>query len=177
MPAARIDPPVRNRYILAPGRESERPGRGCPRMSFFPRDLARPTAAPGPILQWEEPDCLLCGARNWAALVEGADKGPGGTGLWFAVVQCQECGLCFTNPRPAPFSIGRFYPKEYRPHQSPRPTDGRRWRVRRHAGKLLTELDLPKWHGQGRLLDFGCGGGSFLQRMHARGWQVTGVDV
>jgi 2-polyprenyl-3-methyl-5-hydroxy-6-metoxy-1,4-benzoquinol methylase len=32
-------------------------------------------------------------------------------------------------------------------------------------------------HGQGRLLDFGCGDGSFLQRMRRQGWQVTGLDV
>jgi SAM-dependent methyltransferase len=33
------------------------------------------------------------------------------------------------------------------------------------------------WHGAGRLLDVGCGGGSFLHRMHLQGWQVTGIDV
>jgi 2-polyprenyl-3-methyl-5-hydroxy-6-metoxy-1,4-benzoquinol methylase len=27
------------------------------------------------------------------------------------------------------------------------------------------------------LLDFGCGGGSYLQRMHELGWKVTGLDV
>jgi SAM-dependent methyltransferase len=31
--------------------------------------------------------------------------------------------------------------------------------------------------GQGRLLDFGCGGGSFLERMYRHGWQVTGLDT
>ena len=35
---------------------------------------------------------------------------------------------------------------------------------------------LP-WHGQGRLLDFGCGGGSFLARMAHQGWHVTGLDM
>ncbi len=28
-----------------------------------------------------------------------------------------------------------------------------------------------------RLLDFGCGSGGFLARMHAQGWHVTGVDA
>src|SRR5262249_20165886 len=28
-----------------------------------------------------------------------------------------------------------------------------------------------------RLLDFGCGGGSYLARMHGQGWDVTGLDV
>jgi 2-polyprenyl-3-methyl-5-hydroxy-6-metoxy-1,4-benzoquinol methylase len=32
-------------------------------------------------------------------------------------------------------------------------------------------------HGKGRLLDFGCGGGSFLERMRRQGWQATGVDT
>jgi SAM-dependent methyltransferase len=32
------------------------------------------------------------------------------------------------------------------------------------------------WHGPGRLLDFGCGSGTFLYRMHREGWQVTGLD-
>ncbi len=30
--------------------------------------------------------------------------------------------------------------------------------------------------GQSRLLDFGCGGGAFLERMHRLGWQVVGLD-
>jgi 2-polyprenyl-3-methyl-5-hydroxy-6-metoxy-1,4-benzoquinol methylase len=35
---------------------------------------------------------------------------------------------------------------------------------------------LP-WPRPGRLLDFGCGGGSFLKRMADHGWQVTGLDA
>lgn len=150
-------------------------------------------------IKWEETNCLLCRSRNWAQLLEaparvpcfrrpaqapltrqpaGAAKAchplPGGAGLWFAVVQCQRCGLCFTNPRPSPSSIGQFYPDDYPPHreiEAQRPREGtRRWRRkdRRHG--------LP-WHGKGRLLDFGCGNGAFLARMHRQGWKVTGIDV
>jgi SAM-dependent methyltransferase len=32
-------------------------------------------------------------------------------------------------------------------------------------------------YGRGRLLDFGCGSGAFLDRMRRHGWQVTGVEV
>ena len=147
-------------------------------MSFFPHDLAAPTAASGPVIEWEEPDCLLCGRRNCSPLVEAPDSTAGGTGLWFAVVQCQECGLCFTSPRPNVETIGQFYPPVYRPHCTPSP---RRDRVRprwfagwQRPGK---ERELLSWRGPGRLLDFGCGGGSFLARMHRQAWQVTGVDV
>jgi SAM-dependent methyltransferase len=41
----------------------------------------------------------------------------------------------------------------------------------------LHERKYLKPHGQGRLLDFGCGGGSFLARMSRQGWEVTGLDV
>jgi SAM-dependent methyltransferase len=86
------------------------------------------------------------------------------------VVQCPDCGLCFTNPRPSPASIGQFYPDVYRPHRTPSLQRRPWWRGRKERQSLPL-------HGHGRLLDFGCGGGSYLQRLHAQGWQVTGVDV
>lgn len=129
-------------------------------------------------IEWEECACLSCGSGKWSALFEAPDPMPGGSGLWFIIVKCQECGLCFTNPRPSPDSIERFYPDEYEPHDAP--ADGS-WRtpwwkrmplMRGAAG----QRKLIPMHGAGRLLDFGCGGGSFLLRMRAQGWQVTGVD-
>jgi 2-polyprenyl-3-methyl-5-hydroxy-6-metoxy-1,4-benzoquinol methylase len=41
-------------------------------------------------------------------------------------------------------------------------------------GKSLRVLPAGR---PGRLLDFGCGNGAFLERMHAQGWQVTGIDA
>jgi SAM-dependent methyltransferase len=148
-------------------------------MKVMPLDLTVP-GAPGPVVEWEEPDCLLCGGRRWAPLLEAADSEPGSSGLWFAVVQCLDCGLCFTNPRPSPAGMARFYPPAYRPHRTP-PARRRRkpWRLRLPTpwGAPRRQRQALDWHGAGRLLDFGCGGGSFLQRMHQQGWQVTGVDV
>jgi len=148
-------------------------------MILMPPDLTASSSL-GPVVEWEEPDCLLCGGQRWTPLLEAPDSAPGGTGLWFAVVQCLDCGLCFTNPRPSSASIGQFYPSAYRPHRLPGSRRGRRagrlrlpspWRGPRQERQALA------WHGQGRLLDFGCGGGSFLQRMHRQGWKVTGLDV
>src|SRR5262249_9129498 len=149
------------------------------RMSLFPRDAAGRVAAAGPVIEWEESNCLLCGGRDWSALVEAPDTTAGGTGLWFAVVQCEACGLCFTNPRPTCETIGRFYPSIYRPHRTSTSRRRRRWlpiwlTTRRSRHKERQELP---WQGRGRLLDFGCGGGSFMARMHRQGWQVTGLDV
>jgi SAM-dependent methyltransferase len=142
-------------------------------MSFFPHDAAAPAAAAGPAVEWEEADCLLCGGRNWSPLLEAPDNHPGGSGLWFFVVQCQDCGLCFTNPRPSARCIGRFYPPQpelpggRRPHWWNALT---RWLRRPHGERRLLPL-----HGRGRLLD--CGGGeSFLLRMRRHGWAITGLE-
>ena len=36
---------------------------------------------------------------------------------------------------------------------------------------------FPAWRGRGRLLDVGCGNGSYLSLMRTLGWDVAGVDV
>jgi len=148
-------------------------------MSFFPRALAATGSSPGLPIEWEEPNCLLCGSRTGAPLVEAPDASLNGKGLWFAVVQCQDCGLCFTSPRPSPASIGQFYPQEaYPPYQFPRDhRSAREWFSRWAFGKAGKDRQTLAWHGQGRLLDFGCGAGSFLWRMGQLGWNVTGLDI
>ncbi len=146
-------------------------------MSILAHDLAAPSR---PVIEWEEADCPLCAGSHWSPLLEAPDPLPGGAGLWFAVVQCHDCGLCFTNPRPSPRSIGQFYPALYRPHRPPHRRHRRTsWRVRLLPPRLrpCKERQTLPWHGEGRLLDFGCGGGSFLQRMHRQGWQVLGLDA
>ena len=148
-------------------------------MSFFPRELAAPEESVGPSVEWEETNCLLCGGPNWSTLCEAPDNTDGGTGLWFPVVQCHDCGLCFTNPRPNATSISQFYPSVYSPHRTPsehaRKKGGFRWIVRRSRRARKERQEIP-WQGQGRLLDFGCGGGKFLERMHHEGWNVIGLD-
>src|SRR5947209_19948119 len=95
------------------------PRKGIRLMSFLLREVVGPAASSETSVEWEETPCLLCGSDRWTPLVESPDQAPGGLGLWFVVVQCHECGLCFTNPRPTPAAIGRFYPNLYPPHRSP----------------------------------------------------------
>ena len=141
-----------------------------------------PTAEPAPAVQWEETDCPLCGADAGKPFLEAADPlPPANTGLVFAVVRCTHCGLTYTNPRPNERGIARFYPAEYHPHR--RPNKLRQARPARPFwsrvfGRPCSERRgaLP-WIGPGRLLDFGCGAGSFLKTMADQQWQVTGLDA
>jgi 2-polyprenyl-3-methyl-5-hydroxy-6-metoxy-1,4-benzoquinol methylase len=147
-------------------------------MGFSLSDMGAPTKRARPKVEWEECNCLLCGGCRLNPLVEAPDHVPGNGGLWFLVVQCQDCGLCFTNPRPSRDSIGLFYPEAYTPHLKTEWRLPRRWWRGLFGwwdGSAQYRKVLPL-HGLGRLLDFGCGGGSYLHRMHHQGWQVTGLD-
>ncbi len=146
-------------------------------MSFSLRDVSVHEEARSGI-DWEETPCLLCRSDNWSPLVEAPDPSVESAGRWFMVVQCRDCGLCFTNPRPTAESIGQFYRFDYLPHRSLAHVDQnpswsmrlpifRAWRSRRKY--------IPV-QGEGRLLDFGCGSGSFLLRMKRQGWKVLGLD-
>jgi len=148
-------------------------------MGYSLLDLTRPDPNREPRVEWEETNCLLCGCDRWCPLVEAPDVTKGGSELWFAVVQCQRCGLCFTNPRPTRPTIGRFYPPEYAPHQARPPRAETPWtkRLKKTLRGRETERKVLPLQGKGRLLDFGCGGGSYLRRMHQQGWKVVGLDT
>ncbi len=134
-------------------------------------------------IEWDDSPCPLCGQHDEELRFEAADPTPcyRKQGLRFLVVRCRQCGLSYTNPRPAPDSIGQFYPIDYKPHRRPRKLAqahprGRFWE--RLLGRPCQERrGLLPWDGVGRLLDFGCGGGSFLKRMADQGWDVTGLDA
>jgi 2-polyprenyl-3-methyl-5-hydroxy-6-metoxy-1,4-benzoquinol methylase len=130
---------------------------------------------------WEDTACPLCARDDTELLSEAADPTPAdGPGLRFAVVRCKHCGLAYTNPRPTPETIARFYPRDYRPHRPPEVTHPAHkpsafWT--RVLGRPCAER-RGAFAGSGRrLLDFGCGSGGYLRRMAALGWSVTGLDT
>ncbi len=133
-------------------------------------------------MDWETPDCLLCASPKRETVLEVAIDIPGepaGGHKLISVVRCRECGLCYTRPRPAPAAMARFYESEYLPHQIRevrRPSSLGLW-WRQVTGQRDLERDGPVLHRGRRLLDFGCGAGAFLQRMHLLGWDVLGVDI
>jgi SAM-dependent methyltransferase len=128
---------------------------------------------------WEEPDCLHCGSPRRELVVRAHDNAAPNDWQRYTVVRCRDCGLRYTCPRPTPEFIGRFYPRDYAPHETPSPDRRLPWRAR-----LATRIGWPieprralRRHGKRRLLDFGCGGGSFLHRMNRLGWRATGLDI
>lgn len=136
---------------------------------------------PGPLESlasgWLEPACPLCGSRLQKRLVGGEVCSPGGQPQKIFLVRCQDCRFAYTSPRPGEALVGSFYPLDYKPHQGQpsQPIAEANLLAERHASKNPRKGMPPL--GAGRMLDFGCGAGSYLARMKAIGWTVTGVDA
>ncbi|MBN7814396.1 class I SAM-dependent methyltransferase [Algoriphagus pacificus] len=96
----------------------------------------------------------------------------------FIICKCQNCSLLFTNPRPKEEKIGPYYDfPEYYSHEKNNKnlTQLIYNKVRNYAVlqkvKLISELKEP-----GKLLDYGCGTGEFLQAAQLKGWTIKGIE-
>jgi len=152
----------------------------------------------------EPAPCDFCGETDADVRYCGFDRLSGLPGR-FAAVVCRRCGLVRTNPQPTPESLSTAYPVSYPAHQpTDRPfcpprgllrwllVNFRGYPLGRRAPAPLRALAWPwaalclhsrrlrgylPYHGEGRLLDFGCGAGHYVRRMTAAGWKAEGLDL
>src|ERR1700743_2690636 len=98
----------------------------------------------------------------------------------FAIWQCGQCGLRFTQDVPDAASIGPYYRSDaYISH-----TNTNKGLVNRlyHLVRKQTLSDkyrlIVSASGikRGKLLDIGAGTGAFAGHMQGRGWEVTGLE-
>lgn len=121
--------------------------------------------------------CNLCHADDTRVLFEGRDRLHGLPGV-FTVAQCQQCGLVYLNPRPTKSEIGVYYPDDYEPYVFfERIRHNRLARLDYNYGLGKRRRAIEKFVPDGRLLDVGCGNGSFLYYMQEQSWQVHGVEI
>jgi len=92
----------------------------------------------------------------------------------FTVVECDQCGLGFVNPRPPFADMGKYYPKEYYEEEF---AQNRAYHLRRYAREASYLRQIERRPGPKSLLDVGCANGDFPRFMRARGWHVEGVEV
>ena len=96
----------------------------------------------------------------------------------FDIFECPKCGLLFTEPRPNPETMGRYYQSdEYYSHQQnkkgfvPRLYEFVKSFNIKNKVEIATDGLRP-----GRLLDIGCGVGDFLVGVQQKGWEVVGIE-
>jgi len=96
----------------------------------------------------------------------------------FEIHECNECKLLFTEPRPKPEEIGKYYQsEEYYSHQENKkgfiPKLYEKVKILNLANKYKIATKGMK---RGKVLDIGCGVGDFLQTMEKNEWITTGIE-
>jgi SAM-dependent methyltransferase len=122
----------------------------------------------------ETVNCNLCGSTRHTAVYEMPDR-KFFREEFFIVVQCDQCGLAFVNPRPTRLEIQKHYPPQY--YQGPPTRSYSRYLQRRFSAEASYLKALERDGVRRSLLDVGCGNGDFPRFMAARGWEVEGVEV
>jgi SAM-dependent methyltransferase len=93
----------------------------------------------------------------------------------FKIELCENCGIAFTRPRPAPSELPKYYPPEYYGGGTGR-FPGLVERCQRalygHRAVAVQEMLGRK----GKVLDIGCGPGFLLREFRAHGWDVLGTE-
>lgn len=124
--------------------------------------------------------CNLCQADDYEVQftipVRDDQKGTFAQDEW-DIVRCNHCGLIYVNPRPDTQAFAAYHefenPQDFQTIQDwfidnadlQRPT----WRRYLQA--------LQRFGKPGRLLDVGCGAGTFLVEAQRAGYEVTGQEV
>lgn len=98
----------------------------------------------------------------------------------FSYARCRQCGAVFVHPMPSPEMLYAHYqdPAYFAGNAEQGYQDYaaiRKALVPHFRRRLRT---LSRYHAPpGRLLDFGCADGFFLELARARGWEIAGVEL
>ena len=129
----------------------------------------------------ESVSCYACGSAEAVFFIEAQDDLTGKPGR-FRFVRCEDCGLVYQNPRVPAAAIGGWYDDEYIAHRKKSDfglfTPLYRWAMQRHDRRKLALVRRYAPLDAGcRVLDLGCGAGTFLAAVQREtGARATGVD-
>lgn len=123
-------------------------------------------------------NCPSCGSGAVHSVLSAKDHTV--TDKTFAIWECKECTLRFTQDVPDAANIASYYQSEnYISHSNTskgvinRLYQAVRKKTLRQKRKLIEQTTCKK---SGSLLDVGSGTGAFVHEMQSHGWQVTGVE-
>jgi SAM-dependent methyltransferase len=108
--------------------------------------------------------CPLCGGRDDETVLHKDG---------FGIVRCRACGLTYVNPRLPVGDLVQLYSDQV---ISPAAYYVRTEQQDERSFAARVAL-IERWRKPGRLLDLGCGPGTFSVAARARGWTTVGLDV
>ena len=117
-------------------------------------------------------NCPVCSSKNISfQYMAGTARKPKEPPKW-PVNRCEDCGLVFVNPRPTWDELSDYYPSGWQCYNTYVSDEED---VVKEAKELNEYRHIPIPVGK-RLLDVGCGGGSFLQVFKKLGVEVAGIE-
>jgi SAM-dependent methyltransferase len=117
-------------------------------------------------------NCPVCNSQNIRFLNQAGTSDAPKEPLKWSVYGCDDCGLGFLNPQPTWEELIPYYPPDYMCYTTSVEDEERVVEEARRRGEYR-HIPIPVGK---RLLDVGCGGGSFLQVLKKLGVEVKGVD-
>lgn len=120
--------------------------------------------------------CPVCASSEFDQLLECTDHVV--SAEHFQLVRCRKCALVLTNPRPTDADLGHYYEsRKYMPHQSAGYSlMASLYRIARSQTLNWKRKQAGAYRKVGRLLDFGCGTGEFINTMLNSHWKADGVE-
>jgi SAM-dependent methyltransferase len=120
--------------------------------------------------------CPICDAQSFQPVLTARDYTVSQKD--FQLQQCSSCNFVVTSPRPDQSSISDFYKSEkYISHSGGRKTLMDKIYIQARGITLKWKHELiSQYKKDGKILDYGCGTGEFLQFMQRKNWTVSGVE-
>jgi SAM-dependent methyltransferase len=120
--------------------------------------------------------CPVCGNNSLNPLLSCIDQLV--SHETFSIVQCTNCQLAITTPRPDDSDLPHFYESDdYISHSGKsRGLIGILYRLARKVTLTWKYKVVKRYASQGEILDFGCGSGEFLATMKAHQWKISGIE-
>lgn len=128
----------------------------------------------------EKTICNLCKGNDYVELFTIPDLLLNHREVEATFVKCNDCGLVYQNPRPAPGEMDQHYPPEYESFLDLSDPGQTSWLLRKaiNYGSRKRGRFITRHRHSGRLLDIGCATGFFLNGMRKQGdWELHGVEV
>lgn len=120
--------------------------------------------------------CPACGNHQFTIALKTRDFAV--SGEEFSIISCTHCNLWITSPVPEEHELARYYQSAtYISHQTKSRSllDAVYFMARRLMLRKKLRL-ITKHQPPGRLLDYGCGIGSFVAYAKGHGWDATGYE-
>ncbi|MEK6940752.1 MAG: class I SAM-dependent methyltransferase [Nanoarchaeota archaeon] len=116
-------------------------------------------------------NCPVCDSKEYTEIFIVHDQDPRDVGLkdYFRLVKCKGCNMHLLNPQPTKEELIPYYGSTYYGE------DVSSWNFLKKIIKKERNIK-PLNEKKGKLLDYGCGDGLFLELAKEKGWEVTGVE-